>query len=290
MRERIDDYLNYLLEEEDYSENTVAAYRNDLGQFVQWLEDEGRATGNWDTVREEDIEGFLFYLREREYAPATVARKVAAVKSFCKHLVEQEELLDNPTSHVSTPKVDKGAPAALSRESIKRLLEAPTRVKSSKGIRDRAMLELLYGAGLRVSELVNLMVDDLDLENWTVRCGSGQNERVVPISPGAVSALSVYLNEDGGRRQLVRIEEERTLFLNMRGSQLTRQGLWLIIKHYVESAGIREDVTPHTLRHSFAIHHLRESPGTPEEKLAELQELLGHANISTTQVYAQGVS
>ncbi len=289
MRERIQEYLQFLLEEEKYSQNTIAAYRNDLGQFLEWLEGAERATGRWNTISEEDVQEYLFYLREREYAPSTVARKMAAVKSFCKHLVEQEEMADNPTRHVDAPKVRKCAPEALSHASIARLLEEPTHLDNSKGLRDRAMLELLYGTGLRVSELVNLTVDDLQpsMERYQLRCGNGQNARVVPVSARAVEAIEAYLTLEKGRPQLVSDGEERTLFVNMRGRQLTRQGLWLIIKHYVESAGIEEDVTPHTLRHSFAIHHYREMPGPQEERLAELQGLLGHANISTTQVYAQ---
>jgi integrase/recombinase XerD len=287
MRERIEEYLRHLLEEEGYSDNTIVAYRNDLGQFVEWLEGESRTTGMWNTISAGDITAYLFFLREREYAPSTVARKMAAVKSFCHHLVEQEELNEDPTEAVDTPRVKKYAPSGLSDENIRRLLAEPAQLQNSKGMRDRAMLEMLYGTGLRVSELVNLMVDDLDLDNWIVHCGAGQSRRAVPVSARAMGALAEYLNHENGRGRIVHDEEQRRLFVNMRGGQLTRQGLWLIIKHYVELAGITEDVTPHTLRHSFAIHHLRNSPGPQAEKLAELRDLLGHANISTTQVYVQ---
>ncbi|MGH2542974.1 MAG: tyrosine-type recombinase/integrase, partial [Ardenticatenaceae bacterium] len=228
MRERIDKYLRHLLEKKRYSQNTIAAYRNDLGQFVEWLEAEGRAGGSWASVTGQDIAAYLFFLREREYAPSTVARKMAAVKSFCHHLMDQEELHEDPTEDVDTPKVKKYAPTALSDEDVRRLLAEPARLENSKGLRDRAMLEMLYGTGLRVSELVSLMLDDLDLERWLVRCGSGQNERVVPVSVRAMGALTAYLNHESGRAKLARNEEEHTLFLNLRGNQLTRQGLWLI--------------------------------------------------------------
>ncbi len=287
MRTRIEEYLTFLLEEEKYSSNTVAAYRNDLVQFVQWLDEQGRTPASWGGIQSDDISEFLFFLRAREYAPSTIARKMAAVKSFCKHLVEREEMTTNPTEDVDSPRVQKQSPEGLSRESITRLMAAPASLKNTKGVRDRAMLELLYGTGLRVSELVNLGVDDLDQERWTIRCGKGASARTVPVSVRAMGALNDYLTQDNGRVSLAADGEEASLFLNMRGGQLTRQGLWLIIKHYVEQAGIEEDVTPHTLRHAFAIHHLRESTGRVEERLVELQELLGHANISTTQIYLQ---
>lgn len=279
MRERIEAYLTYLSDEEKYSANTTAAYRNDLGQFVQWLQEQGYATGGWASITSEHVTEFLFFLREREYAPSTIARKMAAVKSFFHHLVEREEMVDDPTEKVDSPKVKKFAPQALSRDGIVRLMAEPARLKSMKGLRDRAMLELLYSTGLRVSELVNLTVPDVNIEQWTVRCGTGANARVIPVSPRAMGALTEYLEK--GRAELAR-PEDGMLFVNMRGGQLTRQGLWLIIKHYVEQAGIKVQVTPHTLRHSFAIHRLKEG-----SEMSELQELLGHANISTTQAYNQ---
>lgn len=281
MQERIDHYLTYLSQEEAYSGNTIAAYRNDLGQFFQWLMEQPQAPAFWEYVATDLVTRYLFHLRDREYATSTVARKMAALKSFFQYLVEQEAIVENPCADIDAPKVKKYAPQALSRDGVARLMAEPARLKNTKGLRDRAMLEMLYATGLRVSELVNLVVDDLNVTQWTVRCGSGSNERIVPIAARACGALNEYLER--GRRELARDEQQRTLFLNMRGSRLTRQGLWLIIKHYVEEAGIQADVTPHTLRHSFAIHRLKEG-----SELSEVQELLGHANISTTQVYTQG--
>lgn len=281
MRDRVERYLVYLRDEEDYSDNTTAAYRNDLTQFVQWYEGQHNGSSGWVVVRSVDMADYLVYLLSLEYVPSTVARKMAALKSFFKHLVEAEELLDNPAADVGSPRVEKEAPHALSRDGVQRLMDAPTQYRNPKGFRDAAMLELLYATGMRVSELVGLQVDDYQREQAMLRCGTGHHQRIVPINQRALSALQQYL--DSGRTSLIRTEEEPMMFLNMRGEKLTRQGLWLIIKQYVEMAGVKGDVTPHTLRHSFAIHRIREGV-----ELTEMKELLGHANISTTQVYTQG--
>lgn len=281
MRNRVDRYLVYLRDEEDYSDNTTAAYRNDLTQFVQWYEGQNNSNSAWAVVRPADMADYLVYLLSLEYVPSTVARKMAALKSFFKHLVETEELVDNPAADVGSPRVEKGTPHALSREGVQRLMDAPRQYQNPKGLRDAAMLELLYATGMRVSELVGLQVEDYQREHALLYCGSGHHRRSVPIPQRALAALQRYL--DSGRIRLIRTDDEPMLFLNMRGEKLTRQGLWLIIKQYVEVAGVKDDVTPHTLRHSFAIHRIREGV-----ELAEVKELLGHANISTTQVYTQG--
>jgi integrase/recombinase XerD len=281
MRDRVERYLVYLRDEEDYSDNTTAAYRNDLTQFVQWYEGQNNGTSGWIVVRSADMADYLVYLLSLEYVPATVARKMAALKSFFKHLVEAEELVENPAADVGSPRVEKGTPSALSRDGVHRLMDAPRQYQNPKGWRDAAMLELLYATGMRVSELVGLQVEDYQRDHANLYCGTGHHRRMVPITQRALAALQQYL--DSGRSSLIRTEEEPMLFLNMRGEKLTRQGLWLIIKQYVEMAGVKGDVTPHTLRHSFAIHRIREGV-----ELAEVKELLGHANISTTQVYAQG--
>ncbi|MCB9127709.1 MAG: tyrosine-type recombinase/integrase [Ardenticatenales bacterium] len=288
MRRMMDSFLDYLENSVGYSPHTVAAYRNDLNQFASWLEAQSAENEGWDSLGEAEVASYLLFLREREYATATIARKIAAVKSFYKHLVEEELLDDNPTAHLTTPSVEKEAPITLSHDEIERLLAEPTRLSTStKALRDRAMLELLYGTGLRVSELVNISLRDLDVSDWTLQCGEGSTQRTVPISQRAVDALQDYLEEAGARERLSHDEAEETLFLNMRGRQLTRQGLWLIIKNYVEQAAIQTPVTPHTLRHTYALHHYRDGSGRPEERIADLQRLLGHANSSTTQIYAQ---
>ena len=280
MRKKLEEYYDYLGGEGGYSKNTVAAYKNDLNQFMKWLEQRNKIYRSWEAVNPGDIMEYVFFLRKREYAPATKARKVAAVNRFFNHLAEWEEILENPAAEVEAPKVQKYKPKVLPRESVHRLLAVTKEAKTPKELRDRAMLEMLYGSGLRVTELVNLHVDDIDIANWNVRCQGrhGSSDRIVPLSPPAVHAIQEYLEK--GRNELILDEDESLLFLNMRGNVLTRQGLWLIIKHYVEQAGISEAVTPHTLRHSFAVHRLNQG-----SDLTEVQELLGHLNLSSTLVY-----
>jgi integrase/recombinase XerD len=222
-------------------------------------------------------------LKERQYAGASVARKVAAVKSFFQFLHAEGAIQRNPTEALESPRVGKTLPKPLSVQQIDELLEQPSKKKTPESLRDQAMLELLYATGLRVTELVSLDLDSIsqDRRSPSVRCiGKGAKERVIPIYDQALRALAAYLND--GRPRLVKNKKERALFVNRRGERLTRQGLWLILKQYAKEASIGAPVTPHTLRHSFATHMLR--GGAP---LRNVQELLGHANISTTQVYTQ---
>ena len=280
MKEQIDEFLKYITEEKGYSGNTLAAYRNDLSQFTDYL---GTRVSSWDEVDREIILGYIMHMKaEQEYASSTVARKVAAIKSFFHYLVEQGKLEDDPTATLDSPKVRKRLPKAIDQKDLERLLEEPSRERTPKALRDRALLEILYATGLRVTELVSLNVNDVDLASGTLRLVRAKDkaERIVPIHQRAIAPLRDYL--DQGRIQLLRDPAEPALFLNHRGHRLTRQGLWLIVKHYVREVGIVDDVTPHTLRHTFATHLI--------EKKADLeyvQELLGHANISTTQVYTQ---
>lgn len=285
MQEQIGSFLRSLEVEKGYSVNTLIAYRNDLNQFLRFLREEssGRtAVNSWSDVSRQDLIAFILYLKgEREYSSATVARKVAAVKSFFHHMLTEGLIGEDPSASLDSPKVRKYLPKAISKEEVELLLSAPAAVDSARGRRDRAILELLYATGMRVSELVNLDVGDVDCASGTVRCtGKGGKERVIPIYDRAIKAVEEYLER--ARLQLLKKPDEKALFLNHRGNRLTRQGLWLIIKRYVEQLGIETSVTPHTLRHSFATHLL---DGGAD--LRNVQELLGHANISTTQVYTQ---
>lgn len=277
MREAIEAFLQFLELEKGYSGNTLAAYRNDLEQFLQAMEEEG--TRAWEQVTQDVIIDYIMALREREYASSTVARKIAALKSFFHFLAAEEIVSDDPTLNLDSPKVKKRLPVTLSYEEVERLLHAP-QGSTPKAIRDKALLELLYATGMRVTELVSLNLEDINLASATVRVtqGKGGKERIIPIHSRAVEALREYLAK--ARRMLLKSPEERALFLNHRGERLTRQGLWLIIKQYVREAGIKTEVTPHTLRHSFATHLLN-----GKADLRHVQELLGHANISTTQIY-----
>jgi integrase/recombinase XerD len=279
MQEKIQEFLQFITVEKGYSQNTLAAYRNDLTQFAAYLE---KRQLSWDQVNRDVIMDYIMLMKsEQEYASSTVARKVAAIKSFFHYLVNQGELADDPTATLDSPKVRKRLPKSISAEEMERLLAEPAREETPKALRDRALLEVLYATGLRVTELVSLDVDDVNLASATVRVvrARDKRERLVPIHQRAIEPLQEYLER--GRRQLLRNPDETALFLNHRGKRLTRQGLWLIVKHYVREVGIQEEVTPHTLRHTFATHLIDK-----KADLEYVQELLGHANISTTQVYA----
>jgi integrase/recombinase XerD len=281
MRAQIEAFLASLMEEKGYSSNTIVAYRNDLVQFNGYLEAQGIVS--WDHVTPNHLSSYVDCLRnDHEYASATVARKVAAAKSFFRHLLEQGQLHQDPSSKLDSPKVRKYLPTSISEQEVECLLKAPANNPSVRGLRDCALLEVLYATGMRVSEVVALNVEDLDMEQGYVRCvsGSGQNrQREIPVYRRAIEALQTYLQE--GRSELVQ-DDECALFVNHRGRRLTRQGLWLIIKKYVSESGITAEVTPHTLRHSFATHLLNGGAN-----VRQVQGLLGHANVSTTQVYTQ---
>jgi len=282
VEEVIDKFLNYLVVEKGFSENTKFAYQNDLHQLASFVEEEAARRGTippWAAFDRQSMLRYLLELKERRYAATTVARKVAAIKSFFGFLVAEGILRDNPTRDVPSPKVGKSLPRPISIAQARLLLEQPSKLSTPEAKRDRAMLELLYATGMRASELVSLNLADIDIEGGYVRCfGKGHKERLIPIYRQAALVLKEYLTE--ARPHLVRNSEEKALFLNRRGERLTRQGLWQILKGHAKEAGLEAQVTPHTLRHSFATHML--SGGAD---LRSVQELLGHANISTTQVY-----
>ena len=280
MRQDINSFLTFLSVEKGSSGNTVAAYRNDLQQLADFI---GTIPGSdgWDSVDRSAIQDFILDLKQRGYSETSVARKVAATRSFFAFLSAEGMIADNPTEGLTSPRVGKTLPKAISPNEVDELLEQPARRATPEAKRDRAMLELLYATGMRVTELVSLDVSSVtaDESNPFVRCmGKGAKERTIPIHDQAFEALTDYLDE--GRPVLIRGKDETALFLNRRGDRLTRQGFWLILKGYARAANLGEDVTPHTLRHSFATHMLR--GGMP---LRNVQEMLGHANISTTQVY-----
>jgi integrase/recombinase XerD len=279
MQEYVEQFLAHMAGERGMSANTTAAYRTDLEQLCAYLR--GQDVGGWPEVNHDHVMGFLIFLREKRYANSTVARRTAAVKSFFSYLVAQQLITGDPTEQIDSPKVDRYPPKAISPHQVDELLELPLRSSSPEGLRDKAMIELLYATGMRVSELVALEVGDVALEQLSVRCaGRAGRERILPLTGTSATALEEYL--DGARSQLQRGSDERStaLFLNHRGKRLTRQGFWLILKGYAEEVGLH-DLTPHTLRHSFAAHML--SGGA---ELREVQERLGHASLSTTQIYA----
>ncbi len=283
MLEKIEDFLNFMSLEKGSPRNTLIAYRNDLTQLARYLNNqETFEVKSWDEVDKDMIIAYILYLKEREYAASTVARKVAATKSFFHFLVTEGLIKDDPTATLDSPKVKKQLPKAISAEDVELLLAEPAKRSTPKALRDGAMLELMYATGMRATELVELDIEDVNLPSSCVRViGKGDKERIIPIHSRAVKAIETYLRK--GRLRLLKDPDEKALFLNPRGRRLTRQGLWLIIKHYVEQAGLDPDITPHTLRHSFATHMLESKEAT----LVDVQQFLGHANISTTQIYTR---
>jgi integrase/recombinase XerD len=282
VREDIESFLNYLRVEKGFSNNTTMAYANDLNQLRAFAEEAAGRGGimpNWVSFSRQDMLSYLLNLKERNYAVTTVARKVAAAKSFFGFLAAEGKVKSNPMDNISSPKVGKALPDTLSVSQVRELLAQPAKLETPEAKRDRAMLELLYASGMRVSELVNLNVIDVDTASGFVRAfGKGKKERLVPVYPQAALSVEDYVKEV--RPRYVHNGAEKALFVNQRGERLTRQGLWQILKGYAKTANLEHRVTPHTLRHSFATHML--SGGAD---LRSVQELLGHANISTTQIY-----
>jgi integrase/recombinase XerD len=281
MRQQIEDFLKSLQVEKGYSNNTIVAYRNDLTQFAKYLAEKSGIT-SWDAIDKNDLIRYVNDLKgAHEYASATVARKIAATKSFFRYLSSRGKIQDDPSATLDSPKVRKYLPTSISEQEVEKLLRAPARGDTVRAHRDSALLELLYATGMRVSEVVALDVADIDTQQNCVHCSgkaTKNRDRLIPIYRRASEALTRYFQE--GRPKLVRDNDENALFLNHRGHRLTRQGLWLIIKKYVEEVGIDTPVTPHTLRHSFATHLLNGGAD-----VHEVQGLLGHANVSTTQIY-----
>lgn len=284
MEEQLLAFLSHLQKEYRYSENTIAAYRNDLSQFLEYVESHsGSKLSDWSTVDEVDIEAYLTYMKHKDqpYASSTIARKVAAIKSFYNYLAAEGVVSDNPTIDIDSPKVKKRLPQTLSPTEVERLLESPSSINTPKNLRDVTLLNILYETGMRVTEVVSIQLEDVDLKHAILSSPTRQGEaREIPLEDSTQALLVEYMAE--GRPQLAKSKAERALFLNHRGEKLTRQGLWLIIKGYARQAGLNAEVTPHTLRHSFAVHRLNKG-----SKLEDIQHLLGHANISTTQIYTQ---
>jgi integrase/recombinase XerD len=281
MKAEIESFLNYLRVEKGFSKNTEDAYRNDLSQLASFVAETAAKRGSmpsWAGLSRQGVLSYLLNLKERNYAATTMARKVAAMRSFLEFMKNEGAIKDNPSRNIDSPRVGRALPKPISLSQVRRLLDEPARQAKPEAKRDTAILHLLYASGMRVSELTSLNLNNVDLREGSVRCfGKGHKERMIPIHARATQAVAEYLEEV--RPRLVAGREEEALFLNARGERLTRQGLWQILKEYakaVELAGI----TPHTLRHSFATHML--SGGAD---LRSVQELLGHANISTTQVY-----
>ena len=273
-------YHDYLTQEKHAAANTLSSYMRDLTQFQMWL----IASGSPDLrkVKKDMIGDYLMSLTRQGKSPATVTRCTASIKSFYNFMTKNGHMKINPAKSVAAMKVERKYPQILTSKEVELFLDQPKCV-DEKGFRDHAMLELLYATGIRVSELIGLDVSDVNLSIGFVRCRNKGKERSIPLYHGAVKALQDYIFNI--RPRLVSSEEETALFVNMNGERMSRQGFWKIIKYYQEKAEINKEITPHTLRHSFAVHLLENGAD-----LRSIQEMLGHADISSTQIYTQVIN
>ena len=279
MADYIAAYQTYLAQEKHASANTLSSYIRDLNQFRTWLLDSGIT--DLRKVKKEAINEYLLHMTQIGKSPATVTRSTASIKSFYAYLLQSGAIKANPAKSVAAMKVERKYPEILTNREVELFLEQPKCV-DEKGFRDHAMLELLYATGIRVSELIGLNVEDVNLSAGFIRCTSRGKERIVPLYHTAVKALEDYVRNI--RPRIIADEEEHALFVNMNGERMSRQGFWKIIKYYQEKAEIDKDITPHTLRHSFAVHLLENGAD-----LRSIQEMLGHADISSTQIYTHVV-
>jgi len=276
MNGNIAKFTNYLSSEKELSHNTIESYSRDLRQFNEYL-NENRLNDLMD-VNKTLIITYLMHLQKKGKSVATISRNIASLRCFYQYLLNEGMISKDPTINLQSPKQEKKLPSILTPKEVEILLEQPN-LESSKGIRDKAMLELLYAAGIRVSELIALNVSDVNLDMGYISCSRDtSNERVIPIGKIAVDILNTYVSEHRGL--LVKDPEENSLFVNYHGKRLTRQGFWKIVKSYTKKANINKKITPHTLRHSFAAHLLQNGAD-----LKSVQEMLGHSDISTTQIY-----
>ncbi|WP_054957181.1 site-specific tyrosine recombinase XerD [Paenibacillus dakarensis] len=277
MKQYLDTYISFLTEEKGLSRSTTESYRKDISGLIEFAEQRG--VYDPAEVNRTLLSLYLGSMKQRGRAPSTMMRSTVSIRSFFQFLVRLGIIQQDPSLMLEAPKPERKIPKGLSIEQVDKLLNAPD-VTTPQGARDKAMLELLYAAGIRVSELVNLGLNDVDTDMKFVRCtGSSGKERILPISPIAARSVEQYMN--GMRERLLKSgTDDGGLFLNGLGTTLSRQGFWKIIKKYGKDAGIDEDITPHTLRHSFAIHMLDNGAD-----LRSVQEMLGHADISTTQMY-----
>ncbi len=269
-------YERYLKDEKHASANTVSSYMRDLKQFASYIAERQLELSE---VTQERISTYLDYLSGQGKSPATVSRSLASIKGFYHHLLDQGVVEENPAIHVAAVKAEKKLPQVLTGKEVERLLAQP-KCTDMKGYRDKAMLELLYATGIRVTELISLNITDVNLAGSFIRCESKGKERIIPLYPAAVDALAVYIQNI--RSKMIADINEQALFVNMNGDRMSRQGFWKIVKSYQEKAHIDKDITPHTLRHSFAAHLLENGAD-----LHSIQEMMGHSDISSTQVYAQ---
>lgn len=277
MNTYVKEYTSFMTDIRHKSLNTVESYKRDVTQYISYLD--GTGVTDISSTTKTTVLSYLLYLQKEGRASSTVSRTLASLRSYYLFMMQNGVVKSNPTSNLEAPHVEKKIPKILSGEEVELLLEQPKNC-DNKGIRDKAMLELLYATGIRVSELINLDVSDVNVPMSFVRCKGGKKERIIPMGHQAKDALENYINNV--RKYMVKDENETALFVNCSGARLSRQGFWKLIKYYQHIAGIETDMTPHTLRHSFAAHLLENGAD-----LHSIQEMMGHADISSTQVYSR---
>lgn len=276
MERQLKHFFEYLENDKKLSENTLQSYKRDLKQFRRYLE---ACELHYNKVKEEDIKDYIRELQEEGKKASSISRCIASIRSFYQFAMKNKKVKFDPTEGIQSPKIEKRVPSVLTSKEVELLLDQPKDV-DLKGIRDKAMLEFAYATGMRVTEMISLNMEDINLEEGYVVCKTGNKQRNIPLGNLSLKALKEYVEE--ARDILVKTEGEEALFVNINGSRLTRQGFWKIIKYYKEQAHITKEITPHVLRHSFATHLLQNGAD-----LKAIQTMLGHSDISSTQVYMQ---
>lgn len=276
MEKQIRNFLDFLKNDKKASKNTLQSYERDIMQFYRYITENKIV---YTKATEEDIKTYFKHLEEIGKKPSTISRNLATIRAFYQYLLKVRKTKKDPTEKVQAPKIEKRAPSILSAQEIELLLDQPKSVEL-KGIRDKAMLEFAYATGMRVTEIISLDVDDVNLEEGYVTCKSETKQRNIPLGSLSLKALKDYI--DNARPIIIKDESVKALFVNTNGKRLTRQGFWKIVKYYKEQAHITKDITPHVLRHSFATHLLQNGAD-----LKAIQTMLGHSDISSTQIYMQ---
>ncbi len=276
MEKQLKQFLKFLEVSKQVSNNTLQSYRRDLKQYEQYLDEQGI---KYNKATDKDLKDYFDYLKEQNKKPSTISRTIASIRAFYQYEVKNNKIQIDPTEHIQSPKIEKKAPSILTSEEVELLLEQPKQV-DLKGARDKAMLEFAYATGMRVTEIISLNLEDINLDERIVTCKGRSKTRLIPLGKISANALKEYI--ENARNVLVKSDKEKAVFVNLNGKRLTRQGFWKIIKYYQEQANITKDITPHTLRHSFATHLLQNGAD-----LKSIQTMLGHSDISSTQVYMQ---
>ena len=276
MEKQIKLFLEFLKDDKKLSDNTLQSYIRDIEQYEQYV---STNKINYAKVTEEDIKAYMEYLEKGNKKKSTISRSLASIRSFYQFLIRTKKIKKDPTKNIESPKIEKRVPNILTSKEVELLLEQPKNI-DLKGTRDKAMLEFAYATGMRVTEIISLNIDDLNLDEGYVVCKTRNKARNIPLGSMSLNALKEYITD--ARQYLIKDEEEDALFVNVNGTRLTRQGFWKIIKYYKEQAHITKDITPHVLRHSFATHLLQNGAD-----LKSIQAMLGHSDISSTQVYMQ---